>query len=138
MFRRLDDCCPPGLLTLFAPVDVQTDRTTSLQPDVLVLSTAHLDRKNLQVAPILAAEVLSPSTRLYDLNTKRFAYEKMGVAWYWVVDPAGSGALTVFELDDQGRYQQVAHVEGDAAFTAARPFAVTVVPARLLDKLRPE
>ena len=91
--------------------------------------------KNLTVAPLLAVEVLSPSTRLYDLNTKRSAYEKMGVASYWIVDPTGTGALTVFELDDAGCYQQVAHVEGDATFTATRPFPVTVATARLLDKL---
>ena len=53
------------------------------------------------------------------------------------VDPSGSGALTAFELDGAGRYRQVAHVEGDAEFVATRPFPVTVVPARLLDGLRP-
>jgi hypothetical protein len=62
----------------------------------------------------------------------------MGVASYWVVDPNGSGALTAFELDEQGTYQQVEHVEGDTAFVAARPFPVTIVPARLLDGLRPQ
>ena len=76
--------------------------------------------------------MLSPSTRLYDLNTRRSAYEKMCVASYWVVDPTEPGALTVLELDAEGRYQQVAHVEGDAEFAAVRPFPVTVVPARLL------
>ena len=59
------------------------------------------------------------------------------MASYWILDPSGSGALTAFELDEQGRYQQVAHVEGDDEFVATRPFPVTVVPARLLDGLRP-
>jgi Uma2 family endonuclease len=88
------------------------------------------------VAPLLVVEVLSPSTRLYDLNTKRFAYEKMGVPSYWILDPTEPGALVAFELDDAGRYREVAHVEGDEEFAATRPFPVTVVPARLLDGLR--
>ena len=103
----------------------------------LVARPSDFGPKNLPVAPLLATEVLSPSTRLYDLNTKRSAYEKMGVPSYWIVDPNAPGALTVFELDDAGRYQQVAHVEGDAEFDATRPFPVTIVPARLLDKLPP-
>ena len=55
---------------------------------------------------------------------------------YWVVDPTGPRADR-FELDDEGRYLQDEHVEGDKAFAATRPFPVTVVPARLLDGLRP-
>ena len=129
--------CPSHLLVLVAPLDVQPDQTTSLQPDILVARPPDFGPKNLPVAPLLAAEVLSPSTRLYDLNTKRFAYEKMGVPSYWIVDPTGPGALTVFEFDDEGRYRQDTHVEGDEEFAATRPFPVTVVPARLLDGLRP-
>ena len=137
VFLLLRLACPPDLLAMFAPMDVQPDRANSLQPDVLVARTGDFGPKNLPAAPLLAVEVLSPSTRLYDLNTKRSAYEKMGVASYWVVDPNPPGALTVFELDADGRYQQAAHVEGDAEFVAVRPFPVTVLPARLLDGLRP-
>jgi Uma2 family endonuclease len=135
VFCLLRTVCPSGLLAMVAPMDVQPDRLNSLQPDVLVSRPADLRPKTLPVAPLLAVEVLSPSTRLYDLFTKRSAYEKMGVASYWVIDPTAPGAFTVVELDDQGCYQQVAHVQGDEAFTATRPFPVTVVPARLLDTL---
>ena len=62
----------------------------------------------------------------------------MRVPSYWVVDPAGEGRLQVFELDADGRYAEVAHVRGDEAFPAERPFPVTVVPARLFDGLRPD
>jgi Uma2 family endonuclease len=137
LFVRLHAGCPKVMLVMVAPMDVQPDRDNSLQPDVLVARPHDFGPKNLAVAPLLAVEVLSPSTRLYDLNIKRSAYEKMGVQSCWIVDPTGSGALTVFELDDEGRYRQVAHVEGDDRFAATRPFPVTIVPARLLDKLRP-
>jgi Uma2 family endonuclease len=135
LFFLLRTVCPPGLLAMFAPMDVQPDRSNSLQPDVLVTRPTDFGPKNLPVAPLLAVEVLSPSTRLYDLNTKRFAYEKMGVASYWVVDPTDPGSLTAFELDGEGCYRQVAYVEGDEAFATERPFPVAVVPAGLLDKL---
>lgn len=137
LFYALRTVCPKGLLVLFAPLDVQPDRSNSLQPDVLVARLTDFGPKNLPVAPLLAAEVLSPSTRLYDLNTKRSAYERMRVPSYWIVDPDEPGALTVLELDADGRYRQVAHIEGDEEFVTTRPFPVTVVPARLLDELQP-
>ena len=135
IFVRLHATCPRGMLVMMAPMDVQPDRLTSLQPDVLVARPADFGPKNLPAAPLLAVEVLSPSTRLYDLNTKRSAYEKMGVASYWIVDPNGPCGLAMFELDDEGRYQEVAHVAGDEEFVATRPFPVTIVPARLLDPI---
>ena len=137
LFYVLRTVCPKDLLVLFAPLDVQPDRSNSLQPDVLVARPSDFGPKNLPVVPLLAVEVLSPSTRLYDLNTKRSAYEKMGVPSYWIVDPTEPGALTAFELDAEGFYQQVAHVAGDEELVATRPFPVTVVPDRLLDGLHP-
>jgi Uma2 family endonuclease len=130
---------PPDVRVLTAPFAVRTATDSEVQPDVLVARYVDLNRnsKNLPVAPLLAVEVLSPSTRLKDLNLKKAHYERIGVASYWILDPTEPGSLTVFELDDVGRYQEVAHVEGDEEFVAKRPFAITVVPARLLDGLRP-
>ena len=108
-----------------------------MQPDVFVARYVDMTDKNLPVAPLLAVEVLSPSTRLKDRNLKKAFYERIGVASYWILDPAEPGALTAFELDDAGQYVQIAHVVGDEEFRAVRPFPVTVVPARLLDGLRP-
>ena len=135
VYDRLRAVCPSDLTVLFAPVDVQPDLHTSVQPDLLVVRRTDLGVSKLEVVPLLALEVLSPSTRLYDLNTKRSAYEKMGVPSYWVVDPTGRGALTVFELAPQGHYEQVARLEGAQEFVAARPFPIAIVPARLLDEV---
>jgi hypothetical protein len=44
-------------------------------------------------------------------------------------------SLRAYELDD-GSYAEVAHVSGSEAFRASKPFAVEVVPDRLVDKLR--
>lgn len=40
----------------------------------------------IQVAPDWVCEVLSPSTRVHDLKTKRPLYAAAGVAWMWIVD----------------------------------------------------
>lgn len=137
LFVQLWNACPAEFRVLSAPFAVQTSVHNELQPDILVARYGDLTLKNLPVAPVLAVEVLSASTALNDLNNKKAAYERMGVASYWVLDPEPPGALTVFELDSHGRYQEVARVNGDEKFTAERPFPVTVIPARLLDGLRP-
>jgi Uma2 family endonuclease len=139
LFFQLRLRFPPGVRVLTAPFAVRTGTDSEVQPDVLVARFADLNRnsRNLPVAPLLAVEVLSPSTRLKDLNLKKAHYERIGVASYWILDPNEPGSLTVFELDDEGRYQQVAHVEGDEEFVATSPFPVTIVPARLLDGLQP-
>ena len=50
----------------------------------------------------------------------------------WAVVARGYGGVEVLELVD-GAYIEVAHVTGDEAFRATAPFAVDVVPGRLLD-----
>jgi hypothetical protein len=47
LFFMLRSACPPGLLVVVAPLDVQPDRLTSLQPDVLVTRVADLGPQNL-------------------------------------------------------------------------------------------
>ena len=132
----LRERCPADLRTLPAPFAVRTGMDSEVQPDVIVARYVEFTPENLPVAPLLAVEVLSHSTRLKDRNLKKAHYERIGVEAYWILDPAEPGALTAFELE-AGTYRQVAHVEGDAEFAASRPFPITVVPARLLDGLRP-
>lgn len=123
---------PPELRVLVAPFDVRLSPLTVLQPDVLVARKSDFDDTRLEQSPILAVEVLSPSTRRIDLGTKRLAFEAAGVPAYWPVDP-DAPSLTVLELDDQGRYLERTTVTGDDPYHATIPFPVTVVPARLLD-----
>jgi Uma2 family endonuclease len=126
--------CPDGVAVLSAPYAVQPSQRTELQPDVLVAQVADLTEKNLPVSPLLVVELLSPSTALYDLNLKKAAYQRLGVPSYWVVDPQEL-VLTVFELDPDGSYQQLAQVKGEEPFEAVRPFPVRIVPAQLLNRL---
>jgi Uma2 family endonuclease len=81
-----------------------TSTVDEVQPDVIVARFDDLTRANLPVAPVLAAEVASPSTRLHDRNTKKAHDERLGVPAYWLLDPEGRGGLEVLELDAAGRY----------------------------------
>jgi Uma2 family endonuclease len=129
----LDAHCPDDLQVVPAPFAVRPSVTTELRPDLLVGRDEDFNEAYLPVAPVLAVEVLSPSTALYDLNSKKAAYQRLGVQCYWVIDPQVPN-LTVFELDDSRRYAEIAEVKGTDAFDAERPFPVRVVPAELLGR----
>ena len=129
LFVRLNASCPPELDVLFAPFDVALTDDTVVQPDLLVARRDDFTSRDLPVAPLLAVEILSPSTRRFDLLTKRSRYEEAGTASYWVVDPDDL-TLTAWDLVD-GAYVEVAHVTGEDEWTAALPFPVTVSPAGL-------
>jgi Uma2 family endonuclease len=131
---RLDAVCPPDMDVLIAPFAVQPSETTELQPDVLVARSEDFTEKNLPVAPLLAVEVLSRSSRITDFNNKKSVYQRMGVPSYWVIDPLAL-VLTVFELDSKGfQYKRVAEVKGDDAYAATRPFPVRIVLTELLGR----
>jgi Uma2 family endonuclease len=84
----------------------------------------------LEQPALLVVEVLSPSTRLTDLGTKRLAYEAAGVPAYWLIDPDET-RLTVLRLQD-GRYVLEAEVVADERYQASSPFEVAVVPSELV------
>ncbi len=87
--------------------------------------------KNLSGAPLLAVEVLSPSTGLFDLGRKMQLLEEAGCPSYWVVDPAGP-ELTAWELT-AGRYVEVMRVGPGDSWSTEQPFPLTLSPADLLD-----
>lgn len=94
------------------PFAVHHGDTLELQPDALVVRFEDFTDKDLPAPPVLAVEVLSPSTALNDLNKKTAAYGRMGVPSYWVIDPEEPW-MRVFELDQEGRYQKIAKVGSD-------------------------
>jgi Uma2 family endonuclease len=67
---QLRELCPHDLRVLPAPFAVRTAFDSEVQPDVLVARYGDMTMKNLPVAPVLAVEVLSHSTRLKDRNLK--------------------------------------------------------------------
>ncbi len=74
----------------FAPTDVVLSDSDVVQPDLLFISNERghvVTRDNVQGAPDLVVEVLSPSTSAVDWTTKRDLYARYGVREYWIVDP---------------------------------------------------
>jgi len=64
--------------------------TGSVQPDIIFVSKERLSiigDKNVEGAPDLVVEVLSPSTAYYDLKHKKTVYAASGVKEYWIADP---------------------------------------------------
>ena len=118
-----------GLTVLFAPLAVALAEDTELQPDLLVAATRDFTAKELPRAPLLAVEILSPSTRGFDLTLKRDRLEAAGCEAYWCIDP-DQLTLTAWHLE-HGRFVEVAYVSGDETFETERPFPIAIRPADL-------
>jgi Uma2 family endonuclease len=123
--------CPPELKVVLAPFAVVLADDTEVQPDLLVAARTQFTRKELPGPPLLAVEVLSPSTRRFDLLVKRDRLQQAGCPSYWVVDPDEPSVL-VLELRD-GEYVEVAHLHGDDEHVVQQPFPMRLVPSELLD-----
>ena len=80
-----------GLGELFyAPCDVILGPYDVVQPDLLYVSADRsqiVGETNIQGAPDLVIEILSPSTAEVDQSYKRHLYAQHGVLEYWLVDP---------------------------------------------------
>jgi len=127
----LNAACPPGLLVVPGP-GVNINKFQHRVPDVAVIRTESVTPMFLAEPPILAVEVASPRTRIYDRSRKREVYESFGIPSYWITDVGqDTPSLTALDLR-RGKYTETARVTGDEAFHAARPFPVTIVPADLV------
>ena len=83
----------------------------SVEPDIfLVLNEgrAEVNERRVLGAPAWVIEVLSPTNREYNLETKRKLYARYGVV-YWIVDPEAEKLLT---WDVEGK---VVYGRGDKA-----------------------
>ncbi len=82
-FFKGKSCVP-----FYAPTDVILDDRNVVQPDILVICDKNkMTDANVQGAPDLVVEILSPSTGLKDKREKKTLYERFGVREYLVVDP---------------------------------------------------
>ena len=99
-----------------APCDVVLSDTDVVQPDLLFVcrERQHLlsGGENVQGAPDLVVEILSPATADRDRGYKHALYGRYGVTEYWLVDPAAetvqihrqrAGALAVTHTFGRGQ-----------------------------------
>jgi Uma2 family endonuclease len=121
--------------TVFSPWDV-------VEPDLVFVAADQLDiltEANIQGAPALVVEILSPTTRKRDLGIKRRLFERGGVREYWLVDPKARD-LTVYRRLPDGSFPRVAQVSAgnDATLTTPLLPGFTLSLARLWRGAVPE
>ena len=95
----------------FSPTDVVLSEHTTVEPDLVFVSKEReriITYANIQGAPVLVVEILSPSTARRDWRDKFDLYQGHGVNECWLVDPV-SRTVWVFLLADgvfveMGRY----------------------------------
>ncbi len=87
-----------------APFDVVLSDMDVVQPDLLFVSNERIriiTPENVQGAPDLVVEILSPSTATRDTTFKRVLYARHGVREYWIVDTQEE-TITVLLSGDRG------------------------------------
>ena len=105
-----------------APLDVVLSKFDVVEHDLLYVSnqrSAILTKQNIQGAPDLAVEILSPGTRKTDEVTKRRVYERWGIGEYWVVDPE-LDAVKIYRLRD-GKCERVAELSAEGGDVLTTP-----------------
>jgi len=104
----------------FAPYDVMFSKWTALEPDLLFIRKERLSiitDANVAGAPDLVIEILSPTNKEYDRETKHRVYEETGVAEVWYVDPE-KRSVEVLNLGPDRRYEVTAKLSGNAAIVS--------------------
>ena len=98
-----------------APTDVVLSEHDVVQPDLVFVSSERehiITDANIQGAPDLVVEILSPSTASRDWRDKLDLYARHGVAEYWLMDPI-SEIVWVFRLVDETLVQVGMYGVGD-------------------------
>ncbi len=86
----------------FTPCDVVLSEHTTLQPDLIFVSNENagiITDANIQGAPDMVVEIISPSSTGRDWTTKRDLYARYGIKEYWLIDPINR-TLWIMRLRD--------------------------------------
>ncbi|MDQ5856870.1 MAG: Uma2 family endonuclease [Acidobacteriota bacterium] len=103
-----------------APYDIVFSKWTALEPDLLFIRKERsgiVTESNVQGAPDLVIEILSPSNKAYDRKTKLREYEKAGVLEVWYLDPEERTG-EILNLGADGLYAVTAGLSGNDSITS--------------------
>lgn len=127
---RLATAANESIEVFGAPLDVQLSERTVLQPDLLVMRAADVDDDGTSTTPLLAVEVLSPSTRRRDLMTKLDILQRAGCPHYRVIDPEDV-SVRIWDLVD-GAYVLTTHALGDREVRVTEPVELAFTVSELM------
>jgi Uma2 family endonuclease len=114
---------PGGGRVFFAPLDVVLTRWDVVEPDLLFIAGDQeqiLTDKNVQGAPALVIEILSPGTRKVDEQIKRRLFEREGVREYWLIDPE-LNLVEVFRREADGSFPRESQLRREAHHVLSTP-----------------
>jgi len=115
----------------FAPFDVRFSLNDGVQPDLIYISNERsefLTERGVYGSPDWVVEILSPSNREYDLQTKKRLYQKYGVRLYWVIDPVEQ-SVYVWDGGNEEPTKYAGEDRVEAALLAGLSFAVAELTA---------
>lgn len=110
-----------------APYDVVLSKYNVVQPDLIFVSRHRehiIGEKNIQGAPDMVVEVLSPGTRERDEKIKMKIYAKYGILEYWIVDPDNK-KVAVYCWSKEGYHRQ-------GSFSETETFTTELLPGLLV------
>jgi Uma2 family endonuclease len=81
-------------------------------PDLMVFPENTASGTWVTDIPVLAAEVVSPSTRTQDYIAKAGEYARAGVGQYWIIDPKLK-TITTLANDGKGGWNLITEVNAD-------------------------
>ena len=96
--------------------DIYLSDKSHVKPDVSIIirkPNAINQEKVIKGAPDLVVEVLSESTKKYDIGAKKDDYEKYGVKEYWIVDPSDRSIKVYHNVDGKFNLSGEYQVNGD-------------------------
>jgi Uma2 family endonuclease len=118
-----------------SPADIVLGVRTLVQPDVFVVERQAgkpLRRWEDVGVPVLAVEILSPTTATRDRGAKRRIYQSAGVAEYWIVD-LDARLIERWRPGDTRPEIQDGHIEWRVGDLPELTIALAALFARVLD-----
>ena len=106
-------------------VNVRLGTQRLLIPDLVILNCPGIDTVAYAASDVLlAAEIVSPSTKIQDRVLKRAVYAEAHIPYYLLVEPGEPTAATLFELQG-GEYHPIAKSD-ETDIELTRPFTATI------------
>ena len=130
LLTALIGVCPRDCEVLPAPVDVVLADDTVLIPDIVMGRRLDFTERALVGPPVLAVEVVSPSSRLIDRHLKPARLALAGCPHYWIVDP-DIPELTCMKLRE-GKYVTIIQARGDHPVAISEPVLLKISPSGLV------